>query len=66
MSRKGLRALPIAPKIAEHFAHPEFKVFRSGERANALAWLRQNCAVRNRGHALDLAVAVANEPYGFD
>jgi hypothetical protein len=31
--------LTIAPKIAEHFAHPEFKVFRSGERARALAWL---------------------------
>jgi len=32
--------LTIAPKIAENFAHPEFKVFRSGERANALAWLQ--------------------------
>jgi hypothetical protein len=32
--------LTIAPKIAEHFAHPKFKVFRSGERANALAWLQ--------------------------
>jgi hypothetical protein len=32
--------LTIAPKIAEHFAHPEFKVFRSGEKANALAWLQ--------------------------
>ena len=32
--------LTIAPKIAQHFAHPEFKVFRSGERANALAWLQ--------------------------
>jgi hypothetical protein len=31
--------LSIGPKVAEHFAHPEFKVFRSGERANALAWL---------------------------
>jgi hypothetical protein len=31
--------LALAPKIAEHFAHPEFKVFKSGERANALAWL---------------------------
>jgi hypothetical protein len=31
--------LTIAPKIAEHFAHPEFKVFRSGERASALDWL---------------------------
>ena len=32
--------LKLAPKIAEHFAHPEFKVFRRGERANALAWLQ--------------------------
>ena len=32
--------LTIAPKIAEHFAHPESKVFRSGEKANALAWLQ--------------------------
>jgi hypothetical protein len=32
--------LALAPKIAEHFAHPEFRVFRSGERANALAWLK--------------------------
>jgi len=32
--------LTIAPKIAEHFAHPEFKVFKSGDRAAALAWLR--------------------------
>jgi hypothetical protein len=24
------QVLTIAPKIAEHFAHPEFKVFRSG------------------------------------
>ena len=31
--------LTVAPKIAEHFAHPEFKVFKSGERASALAWL---------------------------
>lgn len=34
------KILTIAPKIAEHFAHPEFKVFRSGERASALAWLQ--------------------------
>jgi hypothetical protein len=27
--------LTIAPKIAEHFAHPEFKIFKSGERARA-------------------------------
>ena len=34
------KLLALAPKIAEHFAHPEFKVFSSGERANALAWLQ--------------------------
>ena len=33
------KILTIAPKIAEHFAHPEFKVFKSGERARALTWL---------------------------
>ena len=33
--------LTIAPKIAKHFAHPEFKVFTSGEKANALAWLQR-------------------------
>jgi hypothetical protein len=33
------KILSIAPKIAEHFAHPEFKVFRSGGRASALGWL---------------------------
>ena len=33
--------LAIAPKIAEHLAHPEFKVFRSGERSKALAWLSE-------------------------
>jgi hypothetical protein len=32
--------LTIAPKIAEHFAHPEFRVFRSGDRASALVWLQ--------------------------
>ena len=32
--------LAFAPKIAEHFAHPEIKAFRSHERANALAWLQ--------------------------
>jgi hypothetical protein len=31
--------LAIAPKIAELIAHPEFKVFKSGKRASALAWL---------------------------
>jgi SpoIIAA-like len=35
------RILSIAPKIAEHFAHPEFRVFQSGERASALAWLSE-------------------------
>jgi len=28
--------LKIAPNIAQHFAHPEIKVFASGERAQAL------------------------------
>jgi hypothetical protein len=32
--------LQIAPKIAAHFAHPEIKVFASGEKDNALAWLQ--------------------------
>src|SRR4051794_28660654 len=32
--------LRMAPKIAEHFAHPEFKVFKNGQRASALAWLQ--------------------------
>ena len=32
--------LSLAPKIAEHFVHPEFKVFKGGERTNALAWLQ--------------------------
>ena len=31
--------LKIAPKIAEHFAHPEFKVFGSLEKDRALQWL---------------------------
>lgn len=31
--------LKFAPKIAAHFAQPEIKVFGSGERAQALAWL---------------------------
>jgi hypothetical protein len=33
--------LTIAPKIAEHFVHPEFRIFASGERADALAWLQR-------------------------
>jgi hypothetical protein len=33
--------LAMAPKIAELIAHPEFKVFKSGERANALTWLNR-------------------------
>lgn len=32
--------LKIAPRIAEHFAHPEIRVFPGVERAQALAWLR--------------------------
>ena len=32
--------LKIAPAIAQHFAHPEIRVFASGERAKALEWLQ--------------------------
>jgi hypothetical protein len=32
--------LKIAPRIARHFAHPEIRVFASGERAKALEWLQ--------------------------
>jgi hypothetical protein len=32
--------LTIAPKIAEHFVHPEIKLFNSGDKASALAWLQ--------------------------
>ena len=32
--------LKIAPAIAQHFAHPEIRVFASGERAKALDWLQ--------------------------
>jgi hypothetical protein len=35
------KILTIAPKIAEHVAHPELKIFRSEERASALAWLQR-------------------------
>ncbi len=32
--------LKIGPRIAAHFVHPEIRVFASGERAQALAWLQ--------------------------
>jgi hypothetical protein len=32
--------LRIVPRLAEHFAHPEFRVFASGEKARALLWLQ--------------------------
>ena len=32
--------LSIAPRIADHFAHPEIRVFPGAERAQALAWLQ--------------------------
>ena len=41
--------LTFAPKIAEHFAHPEIKAFRSQERANALAWLQATTSDRQQG-----------------
>ncbi len=31
--------LKIAPRIAQHFANPEIKVFGSEDRARAIAWL---------------------------
>lgn len=31
--------LKVAPRIAAHFAHPQFEVFGAGEKARALAWL---------------------------
>ena len=31
--------LKVMPKIAEHFAHPEIKVFDGAEKARALGWL---------------------------
>lgn len=34
--------LKIAPKIAEHFAHPEIRVFPGTEKAGALRWLTQS------------------------
>jgi len=39
------RVLTIGPRIAEHFAHPEFKTFKSGQRADALAWLQDKTGV---------------------
>ena len=32
--------LKIAPRIAEHLAHPEIRVFAGVERAQALVWLQ--------------------------
>jgi hypothetical protein len=32
--------LKIAPTIVQYFAHPEIRVFASGERAKALEWLQ--------------------------
>lgn len=32
--------LKIAPKIVAHFAHPQFHVFASGDRASAVDWLK--------------------------
>ncbi len=33
--------LKIPPEIAAHFAHPEFGVFASGDRAGAVDWLKR-------------------------
>lgn len=32
--------LKIAPRIAQHFAHPEFRVFPIDQKDRALAWLQ--------------------------
>lgn len=32
--------LKIVPRIADHFAHPEIRVFASGEKKKALDWLQ--------------------------
>ena len=32
--------LKIAPHVAAHFAHPDFRVFASGDRAGAINWLK--------------------------
>jgi hypothetical protein len=32
--------LKIVPRIADHFAHPEIRVFASGEKTKALDWLQ--------------------------
>ncbi len=34
------RLLKIAPEIAAHFAHPEFRTFASGDRTGAVDWLK--------------------------
>jgi stage II sporulation SpoAA-like protein len=34
------RVLALGPKIAEHFAHPAFRVFKSWQQGDALAWLQ--------------------------
>jgi hypothetical protein len=31
--------LHLAPSIAQHFAHPEFRAFAANQKAEALAWL---------------------------
>src|SRR6476659_2588200 len=45
---------------------PENLEFRVGEVLGYFGCDRQNCAVRNCSHALDLAVVVANKAYVFD
>lgn len=43
------KILTIAPSIAEHFAHPEFRGFETAERAKALAWLREGAPANSTG-----------------
>ena len=34
------KILAVAPRLAEHFAHPQFRAFGGAERAAALRWLQ--------------------------
>ena len=64
-SPAGSTALEPCQRIGPLSA-PENLEFRVGEVLGYLGCDRQNCAVRNCGHALDLAVVVANKAYVFD
>jgi hypothetical protein len=62
---RPLRVLQPCQRVGSLSA-PENLEFRVGEVLGYFGCDRQNCAVRNCGHALDLAMMVANEAYVFD